>query len=131
MIEDILECQLAAEREIPPERVVTSVGFDELSLKKRHKLYVTVMTDLSDPAHPRVLAVAKGRNRAATEACLAKLSPQQRAAVRSHRTDMSAVYPEVCAEWLPESQLVVDRFHVAKHLAAIVDRQRKKHAVTS
>jgi transposase len=131
MIEDILEYQLAAEREIPPERIITSLGFDELSLKKRHKLYVTVMSDLSDPAHPRVLAVAKGRDRAATEACLAKLSPEQRAVVRSHRTDMSAVYPQVCAEWLPESQLVVDRFHVAKHLAAIVDRQRKKHAVTS
>lgn len=131
MIEDIMEYQLAGEREIPPERVITSLGFDELSLKKRHKLYVTVMSDLSDPAHPQVLAVAKGRDRAATEACLAKLSLKQRAAVRSHRTDMSAVYPQVCAEWLPESQLVVDRFHVAKHLAAIVDRQRKKHGVIS
>jgi transposase len=131
MIEDILEHQLAAEREIPPERIITSMGFDELSLKKRHKLYVTVMSDLSDPAHPQVLAVAKGRDREATEACLAKLSPQQRKAVRSHRTDMSAVYPQICAEWLPESQLVVDRFHVAKQLAAIVDRQRKKRVVTS
>ena len=107
------------------------MGFDELSLKKRHKLYATVMTDLSDPAHPHVLAVAKGRDRVATEACLAKLSPEQRAAVRSHRTDMSAVYPEVCAEGLPNSQLVVDRFHVAKQLSAIVDRLRKKHVVTS
>jgi transposase len=125
MIEEILEHQLAAERQIAPERVITSVGFDELSLKKRHKLYATVMTDLSDPAHPLVLAVAKGHDRAATEACLAKLSPEQRTAVRSHRTDMSAVYPEICAEWLPNSQLVVDRFHVAKQLSAIVDRLRK------
>jgi len=131
MIEDILEHQLAAERQIAPERVVTSLGFDELSLKKRHKLYATVMSDLSDPDHPQILAVAKGRDRAATEACLAKLSPQQRAAVRSHRTDMSAVYPQVCQDWLPGSQLVVDRFHVAKQLGAIIDRQRKKHAGTS
>jgi transposase len=131
MIEDILEHQLSGEREIGAERVVTSLGFDELSLKKRHKLYATVMSDLSDAEHPRVLAVAKGRDRAATEACLAKLSPQQRAAVRSHRTDMSAVYPHVCAEWLPNSQLVVDRFHVAKQLGAIVDRQRKKHVAIS
>ena len=36
------------------------------------------------------LAVAKGkRDRAATDACLAKLSLKQRAAVRSHRTDMA------------------------------------------
>jgi len=34
---------------IDPQRVFTDLGFDEISLKKRHKLYVTIMTDLSDP----------------------------------------------------------------------------------
>ena len=35
-----------------------------LSLKKRHRLYVTLMTDLSDPARPQILAVAsKARTR--------------------------------------------------------------------
>lgn len=130
-VERIAEWQLADERRIPPEQVITSIGFDELSLKKRHKLYATILSDLSDPEHPRILAVAKGRDRAAAEACLAQLSPEQRAAIRSHRTDMSAVYPQVCQEWLPNSQLVIDRFHVAKHLGEIVDRVRKKHATSS
>jgi transposase len=129
-VEYILEHQLLAERQISPERKITSLGFDELSLKKRHKLYATIMTDLSDE-HPRVLAVVRGRDRQATEACLAKLSPQQRQQVRSHRTDMSAVYPQVCSELLPNSQLVVDRFHVAQQLGRIVDRVRKKHASIS
>jgi transposase len=131
MIEDILEHQLDQHREIPTDAKITSIGMDELSLKKRHKLYVTVMTDLSDPKHPRVLAVAKGRDRAGAETCLSRLSPEQRAGVLSHRTDMSAVYPEVCGEWLPNSQSVLDRFHVAKHLGEVVDRVRKKHAVSS
>lgn len=131
MVEDILEQQLLQQREIPADAVITSIGMDELSLKKRHKLYVTVLSDLSDEEHPRVLAVAKGRDRAAAEACLSKLSPEQRLGVLSHRTDMSAVYPQVCGEWLPNSQLVLDRFHVAKQLGEIVDRVRKKHAVTS
>lgn len=128
MVEGILEHQLTNEREVPATDRITSIGMDELSLKKRHKLYVTVMSDLTDPKHPRVLAVASGRDRAGAEACLQKLSPEQRAAVRSHRTDMSAVYPHVCAEWLPNSQTVIDRFHVAKHLGEIVDRVRKKPA---
>jgi transposase len=130
-VEKIVEYRLAAEREIPADQVITSIGLDELSLKKRHKLYVTVMSDLSDPEHPRVLVVAKGRDTAATDACLARLSPEQRAAVRSHRTDMSAVYPEVCSRWLPNSQLVLDRFHVAKHLGGLVDGLRKKHVAIS
>ena len=131
MVELILEHQLKGQRAIPADAQITSLGFDELSLKKRHKLYVTVMSDLSDPEHPRVLAVVKGRDRAATEACLDLLSPQQRAAVRSHRTDMSAVYPQVCGQWLPNSQLVIDRFHVAKQLGQVVDRVRKKRVVSS
>jgi transposase len=130
-VERIVEWQLTEERRIGPERVITSIGLDELSLKKRHKLYATILSDLSDPEHPQILAVAKGRDRAAVEACLAQLSPEQRAAVRSHRTDMSAVYPQVCEQWLPNSQLVIDRFHVAKQLGEIVDHVRKKHASTS
>ena len=49
------------------------------------------------------------------------LSPQQREALRSHRTDMSAVYPQVCSEQSPNSQLVLDRFHVAKHLGELYE----------
>lgn len=130
-VEKILQEHLESHRAIPTEAHITSLGFDELSLKKRHKLYVTVMSDLSDGEHPRVLAVVKGRDREATEKCLALLTPQQREAVRSHRTDMSAVYPEVCAQWLPNSQVVIDRFHVAKQLGQVVDGVRKKHAVLS
>jgi transposase len=130
-VEHILELQLAAERSVPPERVITSIGMDELSLKKRHKLYATILSDLSDPEHPQILAVAKGRDRVAAEACLAKLSPEQRALVRSHRTDMGAAYAEVCRQWLPNSQSVIDRFHVAKQLGEIVDRVRKKRVLIS
>ena len=43
----IVKQQLAEVRPIDPARVITSVGMDEISLKKRHKLYVTILTDLS------------------------------------------------------------------------------------
>jgi transposase len=131
MVEQILQARLAGRPTVPPDLAITSLGFDELSLKKRHKLYVTVMSDLSDSKHPRVLAVVEGHDKAATEQCLALLTPEQRAAVRSHRTDMSGVYANVCDEQLPHSQLVIDRFHVAKHLGEIVDNVRKKHAAIS
>ena len=35
---------------------ITDIGLDELSLKKRHRFYVTFMTDLSDPTRPQILA---------------------------------------------------------------------------
>ena len=123
----IVENQLQDDKQIDPQRVIDHVGFDEISLKKRHKLYVTLMTDLTDPDSPKVLAVAKGRDTAAAEECLGKLTAEQRAAVQTHRVDMGKVYGPVCSKWLRNSRLVVDRFHVAKQFNEVVDTLRKKN----
>jgi transposase len=125
-VERIVEYQLAEQRQIDPKRVITDVGLDELSLKKRHRLYVTLMTDLSDPARPQILAVAKGKDTAAAQACLDRLSEEQRQHVRTHRVDMGSTYPSVCAVRLKNSRAVTDRFHVAKKFNEVVDRLRKK-----
>ncbi len=58
----------------------------------RHKLYVTLMTDLSDLESSKVLAVAWGKCTAVAKYCLGKLTPQQRAAGETHRLDMGKVY---------------------------------------
>jgi transposase len=123
----IVENQLKDDKRVDPARVITHVGFDEISLKKRHKLYVTLMTDLTDPESPKVLAVAKGRDTVAAKQCLGKLTPEQRVAVETHRVDMGKVYGAVCNDLLPGSRLVVDRFHVAKQFNDVVDDLRKKN----
>ena len=43
-VDRIVENQLTEDRQIDLQRVVTDIGLDELSLKKRHRLYVTLMT---------------------------------------------------------------------------------------
>jgi transposase len=53
------------------------------------------------------------------------LSPEQRAAVRFHHTDMGASYLKACSELLRNSQSVIDRFHVAKKLGEVADALRK------
>jgi transposase len=126
MVATIVRHQLQAEQTIDPQRKVTDVGLDEISLKKRHKLYATVLTDLTDPEQPRVLAVAAGKDQAAAEQCLNRLSDEQRAAVQTHRTDMSPAFAAACREKLPHSRQVIDRFHVAKKLGEAADRVRKK-----
>jgi len=117
----IVENQLKDDKPIDRERVIKPVDFDEISLKKRHKLYVTLMTDLPDPDSPKVLAVARARDTVAAQQCLGKLTPEQRAAVATYRVDMGKGYGPVCNEQLPHSRLVVDRFHVAKQFNDVVD----------
>src|SRR3954467_984467 len=125
-VERIVEYQLNEHRRIDPTRVITDIGLDELSLKKRHRLYVTLMTDLSDPERPQILAVARGRDFAAARKCLDLLSEEQRQHVRTHRVDMGSSYPSACAARLKNSRAVTDRFHVAKKFNEVVDALRKK-----
>jgi transposase len=117
----------AKAKAVDPARVITDVGIDELSLKKRHKLYVTILTDLTHPERPEVLAVASGRDEAAGRACLDKLTAEQRQQVRTYRADMGPAFHAACRGLLPNAQAVVDRFHVAQKFNETVDRERGKN----
>lgn len=125
-VDTIVGYQLHEQRRIDPERVITDVGIDEISLKKRHKLYATILTDLSDPDRPLILAVAAGKDQQAAEKCLDCLSEAQQKQVRTHRSDMSPAFVAAGKAKLANSQLVIDRFHVAKKLGEAADRVRKK-----
>ena len=116
----------AKDKDIDPSRVITDVGLDEVSLKKRHKLYVTLLTDLSDPKRPQILAVAKGRDEEAGRECLLKLTAEQRQQVLTYRVDMGASYNKVGKDLLPKAKAVIDRFHVAQKFGEVVDAERKK-----
>jgi transposase len=123
----IVKNQLQDAKTIDPARVIRDVGMDEISLKKRHKLYVTVLTDLTDPERPRLLAVKPGRDEAAGLACLECLTAQQRAQVHSYRVDMGQSFNNACKEGLPNARGVTDRFHVAKLWNESLDGLRKKN----
>jgi len=127
MVARIVKHQVSEAKKVAPERVITAVGMDEISLKKRHKLYVTILTDLTRPEQPEVLAVAKGRDEAAATKCLECLTKPQRERVRSYRVDMGAAYTSVCAKLLPKAAGVIDRFHVAKLFNDAIDGERKKN----
>jgi transposase len=123
----IVRNQLQDVKAIDPNRVLTDVGMDEISLKKRHKLYVTVLTDLSDPERPRLLAVKPGRDEAAGRACLECLTPKQREQIRTYRVDLGASFNKACRELLPNAAGVADRFHVTKLWNDALDGLRKKN----
>jgi len=113
------------DRQIDPNRMISDIGLDELSLKKRHRLYVTLMTDLSDPARPQILAVERGKDGVAALKCLDRLTKKQHQQIKTHRVDMGSAYPAACALRLDNSRPVTDRFHVAKKFNEQVDKQRK------
>lgn len=123
----VVQYQIAEARAVDPARAFTDLGMDELSLKKRHKLYATLLTDLSDPAQPRIVAVARGKDEAAGLECLDRLSAAQRAGVQTYRVDMGPAFAKACKARLPNAKAVVDRFHVAQKFNDAIDGERKKN----
>lgn len=122
----IVEKQLKADKKIDPARVIKHVGFDALNVKKRHKLCVTLTTDLTDLESPKVLAVARGKDAGAAKKCFSRLRPGQGAAAEPHRVDTGRLYGPACNDLLPHNRLVVGRFHVAKQFNDAVDELRKE-----
>lgn len=93
--------------------VVRVLGIDEISLKKRHKQFALVLSDLERHC---VLAVLPGREKDRLEKWLAALSQQERKAIRVVSIDMWRPYRLAVRAKLPHADIVADRFHVMKQL---------------
>jgi transposase len=104
-----------AKRKLAPygDILTRVLGIDEISLKKRHKQYVLVISDIDRKC---VLAVLSDRNKETLEKWIEALSEQQRKAIRFVSIDMWAPYAQAVRNKLRRAQVVVDRFHVMKQL---------------
>ncbi|MBT9437731.1 MAG: ISL3 family transposase [Desulfobacterales bacterium] len=98
------------------------LGIDEISLKKRHKQFALVISDISNKA---ILAVLPDRHKETLEEWFDGLTEQQRKAIRFVSIDMWAPYAQATRKKLPKAQLVVDRFHVMKQLNERLSQMRR------
>lgn len=104
--------------------LLTSVlGIDEISLKKRHKQFALVISDIERKC---ILAVLPDRKKETLIKWLSDLTDQQRKAVKYASIDMWSPYKEAVLKVLPHVKVVVDRFHVMKHLNERISQIRRK-----
>jgi transposase len=89
------------------------LGIDEISLKKRHRQFVLVISDISRKC---VLAVLPDREKKTLETWIESLSPKTRKSIRFVSIDMWKPYYQAARSKLPHAKVVVDRFHVMKQL---------------
>lgn len=108
----------------PMETIRTKVlGIDEISLKKRHKQFVLIISDIERKC---VLAVLPERSKESLETWIDNLSAEQRKAVRYVSIDMWSPYYYAVRNKLPRAKIVVDRFHVMKQLNWRISQIRSK-----
>jgi len=96
---------------------------DEIALKKRHKQYVLVLSDLE---RRYVLAVLPTREQKTLIAWLQTLSTAEKRAIRVVSMDMWRPYRAVVERYLPQADIVADRFHVMKQLNEQLIKARRQ-----
>ena len=93
--------------------LVKVLGIDEISIKKRHKQFAVVISDLECRC---VLAVLPDRTHETLKKWLDSLSDEQRAAIKTVSMDMWGPYRSFFKKYLPKAHRVADRFHVMQQL---------------
>jgi len=105
---------------------VKTLGIDEISLKKGHKDFVTIITGYADE-HLAILGVIQGRKKEDVKAFLSRMPCKLRKKVKCVCTDMYDGYINAAKEVFGSKvRITVDRFHVAKLYRKGLEQVRKK-----
>lgn len=103
------------------------LGIDEISLKKGHRDFATIVTVRSRTGKNQVLGVLENREKATVKEFLLSIPKHLRDSVEEVCSDLYEGYTEAAREVFKETvRITVDRFHVAKLYRSAVDGQRKK-----
>jgi transposase len=106
----------------PRRRGLRVLGVDEISLRKGHKQYALVLSDLERRA---VTDVLPNRRKDTLEKWLDDLAEEERRAIKVVSMDMWTPYRQAVREKLPHAEIVADRFHVMKQLNHQLDLLRR------
>lgn len=104
------------------QKNVRKLAMDEISLKKRHKQFSLVISDLE---RHYVIAVLPSRDKESLEKWLSNLGKSKRDAIEIVSIDMWRPYFYAVKAKLPHAKLVVDRFHVMKQLNENITKLRR------
>lgn len=101
---------------------IEHLGIDEKSFRKGHN-YISILTDLD---RSRVLDVAEGRDEAACDTLFEGLTEEQLKKVKAIAMDMWRAYTKAAESYLPDADIVHDRFHISQHLNKAIDQVRRQ-----
>ncbi len=119
---DIFKKQAKQVTRQPGRHKVRILGVDEISLRKGHKQYALVLSDLE---RHRVIAVLPDRLKETFEKWLDGLTEEERRAIQVVSMDMWEAYRQAARKKLPRAKIVADRFHVMKQLNHQLDLLRR------
>jgi transposase len=100
------------------------LGVDEKAFRKGHH-YLTIVVNAETGA---VEYIGQDRTKASLDGFFQSISQQQRESIETIAMDMWEPYRQSVVEHIPdaEEKIVLDRFHIMKHVSEAVDKVRRQ-----
>jgi transposase len=125
----VLERRIRGEVEWGRYSRLEEIGVDEIALKKGQRDYVTIVTGRLGKGRMVILGVLSGREKEEVAEFLRFIPQRLQKTVIRVCCDMYEGYIGAVRQELPgEVEVVIDRFHVAKHYREGVDELRKQES---
>jgi transposase len=102
------------------------IGIDEIALKRGHRDFVALVTVPLAGGGVEILAVLADRKKETVAAFLRAIPEQLRHTIERACTDMYEGFVSAIEEEVPWTEIVIDRFHVARAYRDCADTVRKK-----
>ncbi|MBM3210671.1 ISL3 family transposase [Candidatus Poribacteria bacterium] len=110
-------------KKLTTQEDIEILGIDEISMRKGHKDYVLVISDIGNK---RVLEVLKDRRKESLDGYFDEMPAEMREKIKKVSIDMWSPYYDSVREKLPHAEIVVDRFHVMKNLNDCLTSARRE-----
>jgi len=124
-IEGIINRNISKEINWEEYEYLNILGIDEISLKKGHRNFVTVISSKSKTDEVKVITILEGRKKETVESFLATIPEKLQKTVKTVCTDIYDGFINAVKTQLPKAKIVIDRFHVAKLYRNCSDDLRK------
>jgi transposase len=125
IIENILDRQVEKEVNWGKYKELNTIGIDEISLRKGHASYVTVVSaKVTEDSKPIVIGVLPDREKATVQTFLKSIPESLKQSVKQVCTDMYDGFVYAAIEVFGAQRLVIDRYHVAKLYRKPLDKLR-------
>ncbi|MEA1965095.1 MAG: ISL3 family transposase [Candidatus Aerophobetes bacterium] len=119
-VKDIDKKYLKREFAIPDYDDLRILGVDEISSKKGHH-YFTVVTNMEKT---KVIWVGKKRKKETLDSFFKELGPDRCKKIQAVAIDMWDPFIASIREYLPQAEIVFDKFHVINKYSKVIDKVR-------
>jgi transposase len=129
--EGVMERQIAGQVDWSRFERLSVLGIDEIALKKGQRDYAVIISTRLEDGTLAVLGGLGDRAKATLQTFLEGIPARLKATLQSVCIDMYETYHQAVKAALPEVDIVVDRFHVAKHYGQAALTQLKPDPLPS